>query len=311
MKKFLKGILITLGSIVLLVGLLIGGLNVIKFGIYHEYYSIRTNICTNPGLNDDAIPQGIAVSQDEDLILTSCYMKTNKPSRIYLTNTKNESRYVSLYQDDKEFKGHVGGIGISNNLVFLANGGYVSIFDLNYLKNAISRIDLTIKVKVNGEDGVASCVFANSKYLFVAEFHDGKNYITNHPIETNDGTYHAICSQYKLTDLSTPYRVYSIRNKVQGFCFTDDGRIVLSTSYGLADSIYYVYNQDKIVDSKETYLGAPLYKLDSYSKKVKGPAMSEDLDYKDGKVYTLTESASNKYIFGKLFNATKIVGLAL
>ncbi len=39
--------------------------------------------------------------------------------------------------------------------------------------------------------------------------------------------------------------------------------------------------------------------------------MSEDLDYKDGKVYTLTESASNKYIFGKLFNATKIVGLAL
>ena len=47
MKKFLKGILITLGSIVLLVGLLIGGLNVIKFGIYHEYYSIRYALNTD------------------------------------------------------------------------------------------------------------------------------------------------------------------------------------------------------------------------------------------------------------------------
>ena len=77
------------------------------------------------------------------------------------------------------------------------------------------------------------------------------------------------------------------------------------------DYAHIPHAQDKIIDSKETYLGAPLYKLDSYSKKVKGPAMSEDLDYNDGKVYTLTESASNKYIFGKLFNATKIVGLAL
>lgn len=310
MRKFIKGLLITLGSIVAFVGLLIGGLNCIKFGLYHEYYSIRTNICTNPGLNDDAIPQGIAVSQDEDLILTSCYMKNDKASKIYLTNTKSESRYVSLYQDDKEFKGHVGGIGLSSNTVYLANGGYISTIDLDTLKNAPSRVDLTNKIKMNGDDGVVSCVYANEEYLFVAEFHDGKKYITNHPIETNDGTYHAICSQYKLDDLSAPYRVYSIRNKVQGFCFTKEGKIVLSTSYGLSDSIYYIYESDKIVSSGETYLGAPLYKLDSYSRKVKGPAMSEDLDYKDGKVYTLTESASNKYIFGKLFNATKIVGLA-
>ena len=40
---------------------------------------------------------------------------------------------------------------------------------------------------------------------------------------------------------------------------------------------------------------------------VKGPAMGEDLDYYNGKIVTLTESASDKYIFGKLFGATKIV----
>ena len=34
-------------------------------------------------------------------------------------------------------------------------------------------------------------------------------------------------------------------------------------------------------------------------------------DFYDGKIITLTESASQKYIFGKLFGATKIVGLKI
>ena len=37
--------------------------------------------------------------------------------------------------------------------------------------------------------------------------------------------------------------------------------------------------------------------------------MAEGLDYLDGEVITLTESASNKYIFGKFFFANKIVSL--
>jgi len=39
--------------------------------------------------------------------------------------------------------------------------------------------------------------------------------------------------------------------------------------------------------------------------------MGEDLDYFNGRIITLTESASQKYIFGKLFGATKIVGLKI
>jgi hypothetical protein len=37
--------------------------------------------------------------------------------------------------------------------------------------------------------------------------------------------------------------------------------------------------------------------------------MAEDLSFKDGKVITLSESASNKYIFGKFFFAYDVVGL--
>ena len=43
------------------------------------------------------------------------------------------------------------------------------------------------------------------------------------------------------------------------------------------------------------------------------PAMSEDIDYDEDKevIYTYTESASNKYFFGKLFFATDINTLNL
>ena len=70
-----------------------------------------------------------------------------------------------------------------------------------------------------------------------------------------------------------------------------------------------MYNQKDLVDLKTTFDGAPVYALNNCTKQIKGPAMAEGLDYYNGKVITLTESASNKYIFGKFFFATNIVSL--
>ena len=85
--------------------------------------------------------------------------------------------------------------------------------------------------------------------------------------------------------------------------------MILSTSYGLKDSHYYVYNEADAIDSGKTLDGAPVYYLNGCIRDVKGPAMAEGLDWYQGKVITLTESASNKYLFGKLFFANKIVAL--
>ena len=41
-------------------------------------------------------------------------------------------------------------------------------------------------------------------------------------------------------------------------------------------------------------------------KDVVGPAMNEDLEYANGKIYVTNESGSNKYIFGK-FTKAKMV----
>ena len=86
---------------------------------------------------------------------------------------------------------------------------------------------------------------------------------------------------------------------------------MLSTSHGLTSSVYYIYNENEATDSGKTLDSAPVYYLERAAKEFKGPAMAEGLDYYDGKIITLTESASDKYIFGKLFFANDIIGIDL
>lgn len=303
--KVLISILCTILGIILLVW---GGLNLAKFVIYSDYYGMKTDVCKNPGLSDGFVCQGICYVDNYDKILVSGYMKDGSASRIYVTDRDDDSFYVSLKKDGEAFDGHVGGIGSNEDIVYIADDERlyaVSVKDILNSDNG-DEIELSDNATVNN---AASFCFADEEYVYVGEFHDGGKYVTDHPYETDDGTYHAIMSRYKYSDLTKPDRVYSIRDKVQGMCMTEDGKIVLSTSYGLSDSVYYVYDEDEAIDSGLTLDGAPVYYLTKTEKTFKGPAMAEGMDVMDGKVITLTESASDKYIFGKFFFADKIVAL--
>ena len=312
MKKTLtiigKILICFVAAILALVLLIFGGLNAAKYLIYSEYYSITSNLCLNPGLNDGFVCQGICAVESEEVILVSGYMKDDSPSRVYITDLESNSTHVTLTSEGKKFTGHAGGIAVNGDYVYLADDEKIYVFDLDTLIKADngSSIEIGKGIAVNN---AASFAYASDDYLYVGEFHDGKNYFTDHPYETSDGTYYAIVSRYSYDDLTKPNKIYSIRNKVQGICFTPDGKVVMSTSYGVADSVYYVYNESDAVDSGLTLDGAPLFYLDKCIKEVKGPAMAEGLDYYDGKIITLTESASDKYIFGKFFYADKIVAL--
>ena len=147
-------------------------------------------------------------------------------------------------------------------------------------------------------------------YIYVGEFYDGKQYVTENSVTYNNKTYNAIVEQYTLGSYTAPYAVYGIRDKVQGFAVSDKGDMLLSTSFGLASSNFYYYKNTSVINTGETYLSAPLYVLENEDLKLSGPAMSEDLDFLNGKFYTNFESACNKYIFGKFFfNSDKIVAL--
>jgi len=308
LKLALKIALAALAGILALVILVLGVLNVAKFMIYSEYYSAKDNLCKNPGLSDGFVCQGICSVDGTDKILVSGYMKDKTPSRIYVTDTDNDSYYVELSRSGKEFTGHAGGISMNGDTVYIANGSRLYSFPLTALLDASEgqTVEIGEGVEVNNS---ASFCYADDKYVYVGEFHDGGKYVTEHPYETAEGTHYAIVSRYTHDDLTAPDKIYSIRDKVQGICFTPDGKVVMSTSYGLTDSHYYVYNESDARDSGEVLDGAPVYYLEECQKDVKGPAMAEGLDYLDGKIITLTESASDKYIFGKFFFANKIVAI--
>lgn len=297
-----------LSGILSLAILLIFGLNIAKFALYSDYYGLKSNVCKNPGLNDGFVCQGICAYEEEDKILVSGYMKDDSASRIYITDLDDHSYYVSLEKDGEAFTGHAGGIALHGDTVYLVSDGAVHTLSLQTIlkANNADTVEILGSIEVNN---AASFVYADESYVYIGEFHDGGKYVTDHPYETPDGLYYAIVSRYSHNDLTAPDKIYSIRDKVQGICFTPDGQVVLSTSYGVSDSIYYVYNEKDAIDSGLTLDGAPLYYLNGCVREIKGPAMAEGLDYYDGKVITLTESASNKYIFGKFFFANKIVAL--
>lgn len=316
MNIVLKIILWAIGVIILLFCLIIGGWNLIKFGVYSTYYSIKTDLVNNPGLNDNYICQGVSYIKEKDLYITSGYMTSKKEaSRIYYIDTSNKSNYTSIYYLDNTIcNDHFGGVAYNNKTIYIASTVNQSIYLLDLddvLTNSKSYIKSTIKVNNN-----ADFVYVKDNYLYVGEFNNSKQYITNHIHKIDDNTtYKAIISKYDLTDFnndSKPIEEYAIKDKVQGFCITSTSKFVISTSWGPSFSHYYVYDlvKEKVNDYDN---GIPVYYMDDSKliQDIQGPSMAEDLDYYDGKVISLSESASNKYIYGKLLFNNKIVGLKI
>lgn len=308
-KKILKIALTVLSALLSLVIVVWGALNILKFAIYSDYYSIESTLCDNPGLSDGFVCQGICALEDKGKIFVSGYMADKSASRIYVTDYESNSYFVNLaLENGKAFTGHAGGIAIWGDRVYIANGSklyFASAKSILNSKNGDS-VTITVGAEVNNS---ASFVFADEEHVYVGEFHDGGAYITDHPYETKNGTQYAIVSKYTHNDLTAPVKIYSIPDRVQGMCITDSGKIIFSTSYGLTDSEYLVYEEGSAKDSGLTLDGASVYLLEDRIKQISGPAMGEELDFSNGKVITLTESASDKYIFGKFFFANDIVAL--
>lgn len=305
MEYLLKGLVILIVAILCLALLLVGGLNIAKFPIYSEYYSMEETLCTNPGLDDGFVCQGICVSEENGVILVSGYMADKSNSRIYVTDFESNFYFVELTRNGGEkYTGHAGGIALTGDTVYISNGSKLYVFSLTDVLNAKNgeKVDIGEGVKVSS---AASFVYADEEYVYVGEF--------NNPAEEQKehiyGENHSIIEKYSHDDLENPVKIYSIGDYAQGVCFTPDGKVILSTSYGLTSTVYYVYNEADATDTGEMLDGAPVYMLGECVREIKGPAMGEDLDYYNGKVITLTESASNKYIFGKLFFANDIVAL--
>ena len=321
-KNLFKVIFGIIGGALLLALIILVAGNLGKFAIYNEYYKIESNVCRNPGLGDGFICQGVAASEENGKILVCGYMDDKSNSRVYIVDLELQSYYhVKLTKNDGElYNGHAGGIATSGEYVYIANGSKLYTFKIDSLLNAGNGdyVDIGEGVPVNN---AASYVYCDEEYIYVGEFHHTKDgYEKEHKLDNSDNTVNGIVSRYTHEAIRgydgenapTPDAIFAVRDRVQGICFTPDGKIVLSTSYGRFNSSnFYVYNQADCTNTGETLDGAPVYMLGEYTNKIKAPTLSEDLDWYDGKVITIYESAANKYFFGKLFFADDVNALEI
>ena len=301
-KKTLVSAGSTIGGIVVIFLVVILILNMGKFGYYNTYYSIREVVCTNHGLNDNYVSQGIAVTNDGKYVFTSGYMSDKTHSRVYVIDTETDTaKYVRFTVNGKLSKGHYGGMAVSEkyNSLYIASDDKLYMVDLDKVMSANNGeiIDITSHLDVNNQ---ASFVFTDDNYLYVGEFHDGGTYVTDNEYTYNGVTHYAIIGVYNIETLELT-KVYSIIDKVQGFAIAPSGGLLFSTSFGLNDSHFYYYKESTVLNTNDTYDRVPLYFLPEADLVIKAPAMAEDLDYCNGKFYTNFESSCNKYFFGKFF----------
>lgn len=322
-KRLKKGLIIAgvgVGGLIALVLLAVIVIIAFEPYFYGGFFGSARQEFLLPGIGDDFVQQGITYSDGEFL---SCgYMSgTKRPSRVYITDHESgASRFVELKDaDGNDFYGHADGLAAYGDKLFVCDSegrGGMLVYDINEVKSAEGGA-----VTAKGAfpvDANASFCYVDGNVLLVGEFYRAANYKTDatHHLTTPAGdAHHALVFGYELSPTaplglaaSAPVLAYSVPDLAQGMCVTDSGRIVISTSYALANSHNYVYNKPAADAEGEFDLNGvkvPLWYLDSaaLAEDIVLPPMSEELVNVDGRIYVMGEAASNKYFFGKLLRA--------
>lgn len=321
-RKALKVILVILCCLIGLVLLLLLGIRAYFRLSVSEYYRNSEKTFVIPGLSDGMIHQGLAYDSENDTFLITGYRTDGNASQVSVVSRadgKEVKRLNLANQDGSAFTGHVGGITVHGNYVYVADSKGLVAFNRADVV-AASDGDSVKSVglfKTSTEDDSLGVAFTHVEgdTIYVGEFYREENYPTpdSHKYKTAAGDENtALILAYKLDDtasLGISDRIeyaYSIPALVQGMCFDADGKIYLSTSYAVAFSHIYSYDPTK-EEGSITVLGqtVPRYVLDSSTQinDIKLAPMAEEIVIVDGKLYTMCESATNKYIFGKFTSA--------
>lgn len=324
-KKVLSIVLVVL----IVIALLFVCISVGEKIVFAKFFSKAEKEFKIPGLFTGYTPQGFDYLEDEKTFLLTGYDKDKvSPSMVYRVDEETEkAERVLLYnKDGSNYTSHVGGICHDNEWAYIAHGSGVDMFKLSDILDDDGKASVVDRISFEAlELDVAFCNVYNG-VLIVGEFYIAEDYETpqNHRMETPAGDKNtAIMATYTLGAdgkpvSSTPDAIFSIRGMVQGMCLVDNGRIALSTSYGLAKSRTYIYDTKKVSEQNNgsvtvNGISAPLYYLDSscLDEQIVSSPMAEEIVYKDGKLFILTESACMKYIFGKILSGNYVYSYKL
>lgn len=321
-QKALRVIVIILCCLVGLVLLLLIGIRAYFRMPVREYYKSSEKTFVIPGLSDGMIHQGLAYDSENDTFLITGYRTDGNASQVSVVSKESgkEVKRLQLAEaDGSAFTGHVGGITVHGDYVYVADDEGLVVFnraDVVAASDGDSIKSVGLFKTVTADDSLhVAFTHVEGDTIYVGEFYREENYPTpdSHKYKTAAGDENtALILAYKLDATAslgiseTIERAYSIPGLVQGMCFDADGKIYLSTSYAVAFSHIYSYDATK-EEGSVTVLGqtVPRYVLDSSTQTgdIKLAPMSEEIVIVGSKLYTMCESATNKYIFGKFTSA--------
>ena len=282
-----------------------------------------------PGLWEDFVHQGFDKLETGEYLMSGYAKDGVSPTSIYVVNGKDKNRCQLYNADGSAYTSHAGGVTHFNNYVYIANDThddttYLDMFLLSDVLDKDGKATLINSIAVPNR--LAYCSVYDGKMYTGAFYREGSVYLTpeTHHLQTPSGeTNTALMFVYNLDETTgkftseTPEMVYSTTSNIQGMCMTDSGKIILSTSWGLSKSKLYVYDTTTsdaslstyaFVNSDGTQTNIPLVYLcqDNLTQTIVAPPMAEELVYENGRVLILTESASTKYLFGKLMSGNHI-----
>lgn len=316
-KLIFRTLIIAAGSILII---LVAAICYFRIPV-HGYYSASEKAFKIPDCNAGFVAQGISYDADSNSFFVTGYNADGSASRIYVVNKNNGTfkRVSMLTETGEPFACHAGGLSVTDSYVYIAGGsdGCIYVYNRREILSAANDDSVTCLGSFetalgDGTDIDTAFTTIHNGKLYVGEFYRDPNYPTekSHKITTRSGDYNqALAVSYEFSDdesavfglSQNPSAVYSIPDLVQGMCF-HNGEILLSTSYSIAFSNIYAYDE-KSLKQHGKIAGVPLYELDSstLAYSIKLPPMSEEIEFIPGEnnMYVMCESASNKYIFGK------------
>ncbi len=292
-----------------------------------SYYRASEKAFVIPGLSDGFVPQGMDYDNRTDLFWITGYMDDGSASPVYFVNRTEGELKKTLYlatEDGEAYDGHAGGIAVNRDYVYVAGGGdcCMYVYSCDEMMTAEDGASVkaigSLSTKYSDEEKVrVSAVGCDGRYLYAVEFYRDPNYSTpeNHKYTTPSGERNqALALAYELVTEGgsfgveeTPAFAITLPDMVQGICFGDN-TIYTSSSYGTAFSHVREYDIG-LIPTPQTIqfmgISMPLYHLDATSLRAdhKLPPMSEEIVVLEDTLYTMCESASNKYFFGKLTSA--------
>lgn len=324
--RALKITSIVIGAIVAVALIAVVALNIYMRVAFAPFFDRAESPFDIPGINTGFVPQDLDHVEADDSWLFSGYMADHSPSPIYRRAADGTiAKFYVALPDGSAYDGHGSAITTNEQYAYLAcEEGYL-VIPMDSLLFAEDGACVQAAEKV-GVDFSPAFMNIEQGQLLLGNFYHPNDYETpeNHHITTPDGTENPAVMYAFAADPTRPGRfatvpdnVFSIPGMVQGTCTTDDGRIVLSVSYGIAPSHLLAYNVNLAAPDGTFTTNAgdevELFCLDSrnLTDDLVGPPMQEGIESHDGRIYTTDESASNKYIFGKLCGAGRVYAVQL